>query len=631
MKLQRRHFKGLRALAIAAIILTAILLTFILVESGTEGAISAQVTQIFSKPMAEAVGENNYIADLAPQKINIDCNTVYYGIPAPLKISVEPARANPAYTYEFYDLHGQPVEDISIDENNNIISKIHSHPGYGVTLKITSTLNPNAGDSIAVNVNTLDPNDHRIDKIEPYFTDGWLSTIPTEDSYLKVGKQYYHYIGATVKDEYLDELGLTPDNNRIIISVYNKVPEINGEKFNRGSYHQTEKLLFGNSVCFYQEGSYDVTYKLGSVLGEPVTVNMKHAGIVDPDFEYVPSEIALQEEEYERTRLKLIDGEYVLTFEKGGTSQNINSANQNNPYRNANVILDYYDDHSRECLTIENLTIKRKTNRGECYLWVKSAVAPEDESLWLKIKVIFKGDEPTSLTVIKKNAYMYNKSYTHSVLINGAHAGGFYDEGEVRVRVIEGENKVKSIEGNTIIFKSIGKATLRIESVANPELYEEFTINIGLYDSMYYFVRKILGHALMYLLLGFGFAGIYFLLIKPRWLCAIAAPITVFGIAVFSEWLQSRMPGRTASWSDITLDSISGAIGLLAAAVLVTAVCLIWHKAKRESFSALIDAFRHLSFLTLFKKSDKIFFAEEAVDDSATEEAADAYSNNITN
>lgn len=144
------------------------------------------------------------------------------------------------------------------------------------------------------------------------------------------------------------------------------------------------------------------------------------------------------------------------------------------------------------------------------------------------------------------------------------------------------------------------KDAFDIPSEANPRPY-------GSYGSFYLFIRKFIGHYLLFSLLGFGLSVTFFLLLKPRWLAPVLSLAAGFLTAGISELLQLPIftDGRHSNWSDVGLDMTGIVTGIAFAAVVISITCLIWEKAKPESFARLKSAFSELTYKTAFKKTPK--------------------------
>lgn len=131
----------------------------------------------------------------------------------------------------------------------------------------------------------------------------------------------------------------------------------------------------------------------------------------------------------------------------------------------------------------------------------------------------------------------------------------------------------------------IGKAKVTIiidDGYSTPLTYEidivvegkPFLENLS---EFYYFVRKSIGHFGAFFVLG-GLGGFAFLFTfdKKKWLFSV--PLTVglgFGVASLTEYIQTFVPGRYGSWSDVWLDFSGYMTATLVVSIIVGIVYLI--------------------------------------------------------
>lgn len=149
-------------------------------------------------------------------------------------------------------------------------------------------------------------------------------------------------------------------------------------------------------------------------------------------------------------------------------------------------------------------------------------------------------------------------------------------------------------------------------TVGRPDLTVEKTITVSVFDTFHTLIRKGLGHFSLFLVLGFGLFGTFFLLIKPRWASLPLSLLSAFVVAGISEMFQLPVftSGRYATWQDVAIDFLGALSGIGIAVVAVSIVGLIWFKAKPESFKNMKNEFSFLTFKTSFKKQEKIFTDE---------------------
>lgn len=190
-----------------------------------------------------------------------------------------------------------------------------------------------------------------------------------------------------------------------------------------------------------------------------------------------------------------------------------------------------------------------------------------------------------------------------------AYTGGNVTK-NVKWEVVKGEGSID--ENGVFTSDKSGKVTVRATYVGRPDLTVEKTITVSVFDTFHTLIRKGLGHFSLFLVLGFGLFGTFFLLIKPRWASLPISLLSAFVVAGISEMFQLPVftSGRYATWPDVAIDFLGALSGIGIAVVAVSIVGLIWFKAKPESFNNMKNEFSFLTFKTSFKKQEKIFTDE---------------------
>lgn len=190
-----------------------------------------------------------------------------------------------------------------------------------------------------------------------------------------------------------------------------------------------------------------------------------------------------------------------------------------------------------------------------------------------------------------------------------AYTGGNVTK-NVKWEVVKGKGSID--ENGVFTSDKSGKVTVRATYVGRPDLTVEKTITVSVFDTFHTLIRKGLGHFSLFLVLGFGLFGTFFLLIKPRWVSLPLSLLSAFVVAGISEMFQLPVftSGRYATWQDVAIDFQGALSGIGIAVVAVSIVGLIWFKAKPESFKNMKNEFSFLTFKTSFKKQEKIFTDE---------------------
>lgn len=190
-----------------------------------------------------------------------------------------------------------------------------------------------------------------------------------------------------------------------------------------------------------------------------------------------------------------------------------------------------------------------------------------------------------------------------------AYTGGNVTK-NVKWEVVKGEGSID--ENGVFTSDKSGKVTVRATYVGRPDLTVEKTITVSVFDTFHTLIRKGLGHFSLFLVLGFGLFGTFFLLIKPRWVSLPLSLLSAFVVAGISEMFQLPVftSGRYATWQDVAIDFLGALSGIGIAVIAVSIVGVVWFKAKPESFKNMKNEFSFLTFKTSFKKQEKIFTDE---------------------
>lgn len=168
------------------------------------------------------------------------------------------------------------------------------------------------------------------------------------------------------------------------------------------------------------------------------------------------------------------------------------------------------------------------------------------------------------------------------------------------------------IKGNATITQdgqlkvdSFGKIIIRCQSTLDPNVYVDHTIQVKLYTSAYYFVRKFMGHMGLSALFGFGLFFTAIFLCSKKWQTVFIIPVS-FGYAGISELLQKLAPGRYCLFSDVLVDFEGALIGMAVGLALYLLILLIWRLVNKESFNKLKIAMNAITFTTVFKRTDHL-------------------------
>lgn len=187
--------------------------------------------------------------------------------------------------------------------------------------------------------------------------------------------------------------------------------------------------------------------------------------------------------------------------------------------------------------------------------------------------------------------------------------------------VVSGKAEIS--KSGYLVAKTFGDVTIRCSSMADPSVYAEKTVSVELFSSSYEFVRKLMGHAGLSALLGFGLFGTTFLLFRRKWASLPSSVVLSLVYALVSEFIQYFTPGRYCTLSDVLVDFLGALVGIAIAIGVVAVVIAVWYVANKKSAKSLVHAIYLLNFSTAFKK---VRVQEEYVrEDVCKEENSHAY------
>lgn len=174
---------------------------------------------------------------------------------------------------------------------------------------------------------------------------------------------------------------------------------------------------------------------------------------------------------------------------------------------------------------------------------------------------------------------------------------------DIKWSVIDGRATID--EKGTLFADFYGDVTIRCQSTTDESVYVDKTIKIVLYTSPYMFVRKLMGHAGLSALLGFGLMCTALFLCRKKFNCVWVIPIA-FAYAGISELLQKFTPGRYCLFTDVIVDFIGTLVGMVVALILIPLILLIWRLISKNSFDKLINGFKVNTFRNLSVSSSKL-------------------------
>lgn len=573
---QRKYFKGLRALALTALFCTIALTIFIWGEALTPGDKSAIQSAKVSDNIQSAMESDepappvSAVTGFEVTKVvrdgkEIDTDKYYIGDKVRLSVNVLPENAD---TSDLYFVAGKDAQDLSVSEDGEVeftswgwrrvLVKSRKNPSvilFDKQLKC-SGVNPDTVTSISATIRKVGA---------------------TEDTdVLQIG------------DEYV--LGIFTDNGLETSSAETRL-FINGEKTRENEY-----LYFLPAKQFFYpraEGTVDLKFEYAGKTAKK-TVTIVPGKIPPASFTFTDSRVT-----------KNTDGSFSLTMEKGEHIKNIINELGFSPLNKDKEIDDncavYFDYETSNGKIVNCAAYNLHAYKPGTATITYTSLYDKNIKATLHVTV---PDVVDGLTVVAPDRCVKGGKIDLT-----AYTGGNVTK-NVKWEVVKGEGSID--ENGVFTSDKSGKVTVRATYVNRPDLTVEKTITVSVFDTFHTLIRKGLGHFSLFLVLGFGLFGTFFLLIKPRWASLPLSLLSAFVVAGISEMFQLPVftSGRYATWQDVAIDFLGALSGIGIAVVAVSIVGLIWFKAQPESFKNMKNEFSFLTFKTSFKKQEKIFTDE---------------------
>lgn len=573
---QRKYFKGLRALALTALFCTIALTIFIWGEALTPGDKSAIQSVKVSDNIQSAMKSDepappvSAVTGFEVTKVvrdgkEIDTDKYYIGDKVRLSVSVLPENAD---TSDLYFVAGNDAKDLSVSEDGEVeftswgwrrvLVKSRKNPSvilFDKQLNCTG-VNPDAITSISATIRKV-------------------GTAEDTDV-LQIG------------DEYV--LGIFTDNGLETSTTETRL-FINGKKT-----RENENLYFLPAKQFFYpraEGTVHLKFEYAGKTAEK-TVTVVPGKIPPAGFTFTNSRVT-----------KNTDGSFSLTMEKGEHIKNIIKELGFSPLNKDGKIDDnsavYFDYETSNGKIVNCAAYNLHAYKPGTATITYTSLYDKNIKATLHVTV---PDVVDGLTVVAPDRCVKGGKIDLT-----AYTGGNVTK-NVKWEVVKGEGSID--ENGVFTSDKSGKVTVRATYVGRPDLTVEKTITVSVFDTFHTLIRKGLGHFSLFLVLGFGLFGTFFLLIKPRWASLPLSLLSAFVVAGISEMFQLPVftSGRYATWPDVAIDFLGALSGIGIAVVAVSIVGLIWFKAKPESFKNMKNEFSFLTFKTSFKKQEKIFTDE---------------------
>lgn len=586
---QRKYFKGLRALALTALFCTIALTLFIWGEALTPGDKSAiqsvkvsdniQSAMKSDEPAPPVSAVTGYVVKSVKRdgKVLTDVNHYYTGDVLELGVKCLPENADTSGLY-FERGFDESEDYINVEENGKVtLSKWGYH-----RVVVKSKDNP---DNVLYDLKIYNEGVNP-DKVKGIKTKIYLGSelVDAKDGIitLKTCEEYFLSVTAETDDEY-NGYGVSTIETEILIG---------GEKHN-----ENDKIFFlPAKQWFYplKPTDGDSTLKLEIKLGDK-TVSQK-IRIVEgsrPEatgfiFDDNNKRVSGKNGSFSLTMKK--DEHLVITSQLGFRAEN---ASKGAP---SNIISKSSDSYVVNASTTHLHAYKPGTATITYFSIYDNTITA---TLHVTVPDVVDG-----LTVVAPDRCVKGGKIDLT-----AYTGGNVTK-NVKWEVVKGEGSID--ENGVFTSDKSGKVTVRATYVGRPDLTVEKTITVSVFDTFHTLIRKGLGHFSLFLVLGFGLFGTFFLLIKPRWASLPLSLLSAFVVAGISEMFQLPVftSGRYATWQGVAIDFLGALSGIGIAVIAVSIVGLIWFKAQPESFKNMKNEFSFLTFKTSFKKQEKIFTDE---------------------
>lgn len=587
--ISRKHYSWLRALGITAVVCVFLLFTFIMVESSMDGdtsyAFTASVKDLFRPVYGHVEKEHDAIpvkglALSAPEYQS--SSRLFPGDSVQLKVYHQPSGADPeAYYFDFIDPDGNPIpedERTATIDQNGLVTFTDISPSEGVRVRAYLVSNP----EIYSNTCTLYSYGIKRPTEDTEFTfaliDSKGKVHGTEERPLTVGRKMYLTIN---KGSYRGSLfNITSSDDSIAQYKYGA---ITATGVGRATF--TATLDLGDLQWEY---TFDVVTKEKSPSGDE-----SDDGIIFPE-----TITGL-------TTIDIMAGDVVdiskcdLVFYPEGCAKSVETI----PNVNDAAEVTGHGVIGRAEGTIE-MQVVSVYDYNVSFTIIVNVHTPPVEEIYI---------------LTDSNVSIYDGARLK------AYVGPKYADDEIIWEVTNGNGIID--ENGKLQPKHVGPVVIRATSVADPDIYAEKTLDVGIFADFGSFVRKIMGHFSLFALLGFGFLGAYYFLAKRKYLAPLFAFLSGVGSALFSEFLQMFAEGRFSSMIDVMVDSTGATLGIGVGMALIGIVCGVWRALSYDSFHKLAVAYRSLNFMNLFRSEatlDMLFSADVYKREPAKNHPADS-------
>ncbi len=555
-KKQIASFNVLRGIAIAALICTIALGLFLCGEAltpGTDSASQSGGVMDFIKDNVDVKDNDTYVP-LASIICNEQGGSTYIDKQVKLTFIFTPNSAsNKKLTY----LSSDP-DIISVDESGILTP----HAKGVVTITVISQDNPDVTTEFVYQCLGKEATD--LENLYPSFAPS-IDVVPKEDAKWSIPAGTYSYISLR------DETGRAIAINTIKVTCHN--PDI----------------LYQNYLQIF------VALKPGVAT---LTLTSKKTGATrDIEITVLPNDKFVPADAYSFYS----DVVTLRVGDKFLPSSNVESALAKDGDSVANKSAYYYEisPDNTKLFNRSNDTYYAKTP-GETFFNIRSLATGTIS----RFKVVIIEKVPTALNIEGNDRIVSGESYNYRAFDGQNYAT------LVKWSVIKGDATID--ENGTLKANRLGNVTIRVTSLQDESVYKDLTIRVSLFDDFHTFVRKIVGHFSAFALLGFGFAFVYFFLLRPRFIFAPLAVTSGFLVAGLTEIFQMPIftANRGPSIVDVMTDTAGVAFGVAVASVIILLITLslkFFNKSAYERANRSLTLLKGKTLLLSGKNTKMLF------------------------
>lgn len=568
--ISKKHFKWMRAFGIFALVCTILVFLFVTVESSLSTEKSAQISSLVSNLFRPAYDT----IDTTPDVIKVRALTInalgyktgdayFVGDQYQLTVDFSPKGAEPE-SYHFEVEEADETKTVEIDENGLLTivamgkadTKVYAVLDSDPSVK-SRALRFRAHGTTRPNEDTEYVHDLRRES----------ETVGTEENPLVVGQKATFYL--------TDDTGARAGLFFYESSNTNVAKTTSANVYAVGEGTATIRAWFE-----YKGMSWEYFYEVHVKEAPPVTPDPDN-----PDNPNPPApEVIIPEAIFANASIHVEVGEHFyfrdldLSFFPADSVKDVEIT----------ASTDEYAENKENWLTARDA--------GTYTLTISSLYDP---SISTTVTVVITRPEVEYIDI--------NTDSTVSIYDNAklnAYVGPKYADDEIVWTVVKGKATID--EDGKLQPEMLGHVTVRATSVANPEVYTEKTFKVSLFSDFASFARKIMGHFLIFAVLGLGFMATYYFLAKRKYLAPLFALLSGFGTACLSELLQKFAEGRFSTMTDVMLDTMGVMTGMGFGMIVVGIVCGLWRAISDKSFHKIALAYRSLNFTNMFKSNETI-------------------------